>query len=265
MTPEKIQGWYDRFRYYRRPPSVADIQRWIGRFQDGDRELASKVLDRVLLISEDDIQRGYREALEAIPGWHRTRARRRGEWVICGFGGAGESGGEMLRKFREANRLAGKRQDYLFDTITHLASRRLTEADTVIMVDDFSGTGEQITSYWPTHAELIGGARAFLVLTAATRDALARLIQLPTLSEILVDYIAERSDNVFSAANTEFTNSEKERLLQYCQIADARRPKGFGECGLTIVLSHKTPNNSLPILHANKKDWRGLFPRYLNV
>lgn len=265
MNPERVQGWYDRFRYYRRPPSVANIESWITRFEEHDRELAGKVLDHVLLISEDDIQRGYREALEAIPGWHRTRARRRGDWVICGFGSAGESGGEMLRKFREANRLAGKPQDYLFDTVANLAGRRLTEADTVILVDDFSGTGEQIVSFWPTHAELIGGARAFLILTAATQDAISRLRLLPGLAEILIDYVLGVADNVFSVANTKFTEAEKERLLHYCEIADRVRPQGYGGCGLTLVLSHKTPNNSLPILHANKRAWRGLFPRYLNV
>ncbi len=36
---------------------------------------------------------------------------------------------------------------------------------------------------------------------------------------------------------------------------------GFADCGLTVVLSHNTPNNSLPLLWADTKSVRALFPR----
>ena len=36
---------------------------------------------------------------------------------------------------------------------------------------------------------------------------------------------------------------------------------GFDECALPLVLSHNTPNNSLPILWQDSDEFRGLFPR----
>jgi hypothetical protein len=38
---------------------------------------------------------------------------------------------------------------------------------------------------------------------------------------------------------------------------------GYNECGLSIVLAHNTPNNSLPLLWWTSKDnkFAGLFPR----
>lgn len=36
---------------------------------------------------------------------------------------------------------------------------------------------------------------------------------------------------------------------------------GFDECALPVVLSHNTPNNSLPILWQDSQKFRGLFPR----
>ena len=36
---------------------------------------------------------------------------------------------------------------------------------------------------------------------------------------------------------------------------------GFGDCGLCVVLSHNTPNNSLPLLWAETDKTRALFPR----
>lgn len=36
---------------------------------------------------------------------------------------------------------------------------------------------------------------------------------------------------------------------------------GFDQCALPLILHHNTPNNSLPILHANEGNFTGLFPR----
>jgi hypothetical protein len=265
VTADQLADWLARFRYYRRPPSEQDIRAWLDHFAAGDQAVAEKVLDHVTVVSEEEIQRGYRIALEAIPGWNRRRDRRRGEWVFAGFGGPGQSGSDMLRKFREANRLSADRFDYLFSAIGNLASLELTQQDTVVFVDDFSGTGDQVANLWPVHAELAGGARSFLILTAATQQAVERILTLDDLDELLVAQVLGTEANVFSEDNLQFTAAERAIILPYCVLSDPRNPTGFGSCGLLFVLSHKTPNNTLPILHANKATWRGLFPRYLNV
>ena len=36
---------------------------------------------------------------------------------------------------------------------------------------------------------------------------------------------------------------------------------GFDECALPVVLSHNTPNNSLPIIWQEAEMFHGLFPR----
>lgn len=36
---------------------------------------------------------------------------------------------------------------------------------------------------------------------------------------------------------------------------------GFNECGLLLVLSHNTPNNTMPVIWENTSKFRGLFPR----
>ncbi len=35
-----------------------------------------------------------------------------------------------------------------------------------------------------------------------------------------------------------------------------------GDCGFVIVLAHKCPNNTIPILHARRAGWEGLFRRH---
>ncbi len=261
----RLNGWDRRFRYYRAPPGPETITAWLGRFSGVDRDIAARVLDVVEVVSETRIQQGYRESLEQIPGWARQAAQRHGRWFFVGFGGVGESGLAMARTFREATNMTQNRYAHLFCSAAELPSKKLTAPDTVVFIDDFSGSGNQICSVWPTLDELVASeARCFLILTAATRRALAKIRECSSLT-VACSFTIGEADNIFSEACHHFTAAEKAKLLGYCQKADAKNPKGFGDCGLVYVLSHKTPNNSIPVLHANHPRWKGLFPRHLNA
>ncbi len=241
------------------------MRAWLKLFAEDHQQLAHKVLDNVIVVSEREIQAGYAEALVRIPGWSFDVAQRTGRWFIVGFGKAGESGPAMVRLFREANNLALEKYDYLFCGVTDLPGLKLTALDTIIFVDDFSGSGRQVCKMWPIFQELIASeAKVHLILTAITTRAEGEIRGKTSLS---LEYSLSLGDqhDVFSDANTSFSAEEKEQLLEYGKRADRHAPKGFGKCGLLLVLSHKTPNNSLPILHINEERWRGLFPRYLRA
>jgi hypothetical protein len=68
-------------------------------------------------------------------------------------------------------------------------------------------------------------------------------------------------DNTFSPACIHFSDDEKEAVFRYCKRANRQEPKGFCDCGLLIVFSHRCPSNSVPALHAANDRWQGLFPR----
>lgn len=259
----RIGKWIRDFRFYRASPHEAEINAWLNRFGLDDRDIAARVLDCVEVISEATIQEGYKQALGAMAGWHRRANLRDGKWIFTGFGAPSESGMAMLRLFREANSLTDQRFDQLFCSITDIPRRKLSAEDSVVLVDDFAGTGRQISRRWPTLQELIAcDARCYLVLTAATIDAI-RKIESDTTLEVLVRTKIERNENIFSSACRRFSAADRAALLPYCERADKKNPKGFGDCGLLYVLSHKTPNNSIPILHSNHSRWVGLFPRNL--
>jgi hypothetical protein len=263
LDQARVNEWIRQFRFYRDSPHEAEIITWLNRFRGPDREVASRVLDCVEVISERSIQEGYRQALAAMPGWNRDAHLRDGKWVFTGFGVPGESGLAMLRLFREANNLSSQKFNSLFCSVTDIPKRKLSAEDTVVVVDDFAGTGRQIAYRWPTLNELIAcDARCYLVLTAATVDAIQK-IKTDTTLEVLVHTAIERNENIFSGACRRFSAEDRATLLPYCKKADNKNPKGYGECGLLYDLSHKTPNNSIPILHANHAGWVGLFPRNL--
>ncbi len=63
------------------------------------------------------------------------------------------------------------------------------------------------------------------------------------------------------------TDQQFDKLLHQnydCSVEDEHKGKvlhGFFECGLPLVLSHNTPNNSVYLLWETKKT-RALFPRF---
>lgn len=227
--------------------------------------IGAKVLDQVILISDIDIQQGYHNALATLPGWSIAAAQRSGRWAFVGLGGQAESGPAMLHMFREANGLTSDLHQSLFVTLADLPEMRLTARDTVVFVDDFSGTGDQFSARWQTFNELISGeAKTYLFLAAATSHALARLGKLDEI-EVRAERVLGPESNVFSDENLEFDDQDKAALLTYCRKADRSNPLGWGSCGLLLVISRKTPNNSIPILHVRNRRWTSIFPRKLTL
>jgi hypothetical protein len=261
----KMPEWLERFKYFRDPPSRERIQQWLNLFEAAHLDVAIKVLDHVTVVGERDILSGYKAALSAMPGWSAKAAARKGRWFFVGFGKQGESGPAMLRLFREANDLANACHDPLFKSLSDLPSLQLTAYDHVVFVDDFSGTGRQVTRLWPRVAELVASeAKCYLVLTAITEVA-KKSIEEKTELELSAQYTLGSEHSVFLGENQIFSEDEKIVIQEYCASADPRNPKGFGDLGMLFILSHKTPNNVLPILYQNTDQWRGLFPRYLRA
>lgn len=260
---EQLQGWLSRFRAYRQPPDEEKILDWLGRFEAEHLPIAHKVLDAVVVVSETEIHEGYKASLDGLPGWSQSSEKRQGRWYFVGVGGAGESGPAMLRMFREANGLTSEKWGAFFVNMRDLPRLNLSALDSVVFVDDFAGSGRQITTYWPTMQELVASeAKCYLLLTAVTAQA-AVSISGKTELHLVAAMTLQEKDNVFEDACERFDINERKILEEYGRLAWKAWPKGFGHCGLTLVLSHKTPNNSLPILHANHADWVGLFPRTL--
>lgn len=262
-SDEQFAAWISRFAGYRQPPTKDVLCKWLSRFKAEHLATAHKVLDAVTVVTEREIHQGYRDGLTALPGWSKNADAREGRWFFVGVGSAGESGPAMLRMFREANGLTSMNWQSYFKMPRELPRLGLTALDNVVFVDDFAGTGRQIVSYWPIMQELVASeASCYLLLTALTEDA-ERNIRDSTELDVRAPIVLEKAANIFAAECGQFDDTERQALEDYGRIAWAAHPKGFGECGLTLILSHKTPNNTIPILHANHGAWEGPFPRNL--
>jgi hypothetical protein len=264
VNARRFNRWLADFSGYRNPVTQGLIELWLNLFAPKDRGLAARLLDAVQFIGHQHMQHRYRELLSSIEGWHITEEKRKGRWFFVPFSGsAGKSGDTMLHEFRMANSMTKREYDPLFIHRSELVSKKLSTEDSVILIDDFSGSGKQATDWWhEIFGELLaGGPRVVLMLVAATSVAIKRITD-ETDMEPFCGTTLRPSDNVFAEECDHFTDEEKQTLLRYGRRADRAWPRGYRDCGLVLVLAHRCPNNSLPILHVNHDAWQGLFPRH---
>lgn len=110
IDARRYKRWIDRFGSYREAVINVTINSWLENFEDEDQDLAARVLDVVEFYGQSQIHSAYRDALKAVPGWHKESQQRRGQWRFAAMSGsAGESGDAMLYQFRVANGLDAKR------------------------------------------------------------------------------------------------------------------------------------------------------------
>jgi len=261
---KRIHRWTREFAGYRHSVSEDRIRAWISQFDEVDRDLAARVLDCVDFFSHDQISAAFRAVLTGLNGWHREETKRRGRWRFIAYSAsAGESGDSMLHKFRHANNLAGRQYNPLFIHRSDVLRDRLGREDTVVLVDDFVGTGNQACEAWSGQfGELLAEVGwVYLVVVAGCSGGVNRVTSETGLQVVPHFELSER-DNVFADNCSAFCREEQGTLLQYCRRVSPTCPRGNGECGLLVVFAHTCPNNSIPILHASTNDWEALFRRY---
>ena len=263
IDARRYQAWLRRFGGYRTEVSKSAIEKWLQQFDEADRDLAARTLDAVDYVTHAQIEASFQALLGRLPGWNVDPNRRSGRWRFVAYSrAAGESGDAMLQKFRSAAGLGSNRYNDLFIAKSELLMSDLGPEDTVVFVDDFAGTGKQVCDGWnDIMRELLPREpNSYLMLVACSAQAKSR-IEVDTDLKVATRTLLVESDNIFASECRYFASHDRERLLQYCKRANRKEPRGFGECGFVFVLAHKTPNNSLPILHAKNQRWAGLFPR----
>ena len=263
VNSARIQSWLTEFDGYRVAITEERIQEWLNQFRKADVDLGSRVLDALVFVKSEGMENSLRIMINSLPGWNIDPARRTGKWRFLAFSmSAGESGDTIIPKCRTALGLTGRLHNKMFIYKSDLPLQNLGPDDTVVFMDDFAGTGTQATNAWHEILEelLPEGPKIYLLLIVAGQQAVEK-IHRETRLEVVSDHILDSDDDIFSTKCRHFNRPEKDRVLFYCKRAGKKLPRGYGECGFLVVMAHKTPNNSIPILHSNHDRWRGLFPR----
>jgi hypothetical protein len=259
-----MRSWVQNFASYRHQVSQQSIEDWLAQFQAGHRDAAARLLDAVDFYTADRISASFRSSLESLPGWNRDADARAGKWRFAALSrSAGESGDAMMHRFRLANKLDSKNYNDLFIHPSQILLADLKQEDTLVLIDDFVGTGDSVCDAWRlSFEELVAGIGTVYLLVVAAVSTGRGKIQAETPITCVPGHEITCADDLFAPQCDKFSEAEKNSILSYCKRASRREPRGYGNCGLVLVFNHRCPNNTLPIFHIDGARWSGLFPRH---
>jgi hypothetical protein len=212
----RIAEWTQSFGQYRTQVTADRVQAWLGQFAAHDRDLAARLLDSVDFYHSDRIEEALRSALAALPGWYRDMNQRHGRWRFAAMSrSAGESGDSMLHVFRIANQLTQRMHDEMFITPSRILQQGLGSDDTLVLLDDFVGTGDQVCKAWSaSFSELAAGVgRVYLIVVAACQRGKQRVQDETGLRIVNADELTA-ADDIFSDECAHFHAQEKARVLK---------------------------------------------------
>ena len=148
-----------------------------------------------------------------------------------------------------------------------LSKLRKVKPRTIVLVDDYSGTGTRVAGYvdsWMQHPTVrswysYGLIRFHVVVVTASGSALSRLQDHPRIEGV---YYRERAAD-FSTSM--WSREEHRQILELCEkYAFSPRYKfGYQEAAGLLILQHTVPNNLPAILWQERlkrrPDWKPLF------
>jgi len=232
------------------------IQIWFDNFEKEHQSLALKVLDNIIYFDESKIHQSSVNILNQIKNLKNNNLSK---VFFCNLGGPGKSGEHMKYPFKVANNLSESNFIYLSD----IKSLCVEEDITVVFLDDFIGTGNQIIAQWnKVRGDIVpDNVEVFCGVVAGFKNGITNINQNTPIKVLCHKYLSDE-DMLFSDKNTTFNNKEKKILKEYCNKTGVTETEAYGKCQALVVFSHRTPNNTLPIIGAKNPRWKGLFPRY---
>jgi hypothetical protein len=147
---------------------------------------------------------------------------------------------------------------------------------TLLLVDDFCGSGDQFAEFLETPAlrQLLAArpdCRVVYVAAAAHEQGMAKIRAAMPRIQVLAAEVLGTDHHFFNGTVLDQYGIDglKEQLLaQYNTMCDAHGigsgrigPFGYQEQGLTYGFAHGTPNNSLPMLWQDANGWTPLLNR----
>lgn len=250
------------------PQAVNDtrLRLWLRQFQPFHYDVGLRIVEAVDFYASDrlhillkDLHKDIRTQL-ASEGFRKLE-----DFVFVPVGETGESGQEILTRYRNINKIdrtnarlaqVVELQQLLFD----LASANRSAA--LVFLDDFVGTGKKVTDFWnDVLSQHISPSQSmYLGVAVACRQGLEKIQAETPLRVIPVHIVQPR---YFLDTTNRFTAVEKALITEYCERV-GNPSLGVGKLGLMLAFVHGCPNNVLSILRGSKRQrqWKGILPRY---
>lgn len=158
----------------------------------------------------------------------------------------------------------------------------LHNKDTIVLVDDFIGTGTQAANFWtlPQYESPWGGGKLSLQELAEESSSLTFYYLALVGSSDGIEYLREVAPDLRVIVSEVLTNEysvfgdeslfwrsvgERDEYLRLydtiCSRVGIDNEFGYGDLSLALAFSHGIPDNSLPIFFWDENGWNPLFRR----
>lgn len=261
---QEIETLASRFADYEpRAPNVPNIIAWLKQFNAQHRALALKLATRVRYYGTADFNALMPPALAVLKVQLDAIGADLKQVIFTPLGAVNESGHDVSRRFRNANRLSSRQRQFK-DLVTLREGIYEIDDPVVVFMDDFVGTGKQIADAWnEVLCQIVPDYIPIYLLVAAAFKRGADHIEDTTPIKVLCVHSLGGRDQLHESANKHFNAGEKTTIQHYCDDA-GNQPLGFGELGALVSFSHDTPNNTISVIRGSEGQtpWRGLLPRW---
>lgn len=267
-------------------------QSWLGNFPSEDRDTASLLLDRMMLVgasefsvaitkqlnrierdcpsakpclalyAEREVEKCNYEVLPFFPGTDKGRATGDGIPPVSVDPKKQDVGSEgiVASLISKYCKLPDKH------ALSHPGPDALREnrVRKIVIVTDFVGSGRRVREMLDAFALVASiqswrsfGLLDFHVVCYSGTECGLRCVRRHSLRPKVSFHIA------CPVINEAFSGSELGEIKLLCKTYPGKRsryPFGFNETGSLIAFSHGIPNNAPAILHSNAGGWKPLFP-----
>jgi hypothetical protein len=239
------------------------LRAWLRQFQAQHRLLALKLVKAIAYYGTGEVNALMASLKKSIDDQIIAEKADPKSVLYVPLGRAGESGTDILRRFRNVNKLQSLQKQFI--TLVELPEKLFAVKNPILFFfDDFIGTGKQVCEAWAETVSQVAPEYLpmYLAVFAAFKDGITRVEVETPLHVIAVHTLGPRYQLMESACHT-FSAQEKNTLKRYCEQAE-NEPLGFGKLGLLVSFAYGTPNNTISIIRGSQKQkpWRGLLPRW---
>jgi len=294
ITSQEIVELANKWGVYKGRNIAEDqVRAWLDQFGDNESQrLMFKILQNITFYTADSLRAKMNEAQSIVKRglvWKiKERRRKRADILVSYLEDPGKSGVYLARLYADENDIYADNvieRSKVTEALT--AKAKEWEAFALVFVDDFIGTDNSACQYFRTlveeHGEIlkklskepgeITGTRKlqmFFVAMTGFQEAQANIEEIVeslglSVKVHICDPLGE-SAKAFSNNSQIFTDpDEREKAKKIAERIGSelveKVPLGYGNCQATVVFEHNCPNDSLPILWRESKNWLPLFKR----
>ncbi len=281
IRPEEIVKVTEAWGTYKGRHITEDrVRAWLRQFGDNSSQrLMFRLLQNLTFYTGGNIRSKMRDANGIVHRdlmWHLAPGRqKRSDIVVSYLGATGKSGAYYARIFADENQIYY--ENVIESAHVSLFIKQHVDVKAIVFIDDFLGTGKSVSGQLSAFLEKNGKALedrqvgtsfvaicGFQVAQAKIESAIG------AFGNRVVVHICDPLDDThrcFSSDSGIFPEvSERERArdiaVRYGERLLKSNPLGYSGSQAAVVFENSCPNNSLPILWAEGKDWSPLFKRF---